>query len=367
MEGTEGIPRSVLKQGANADRLFNEMAEGKPLNLDQPKEDKPVNEVIEGKDKEKPPVKSDEVIEKPVEKEAPPSEKKEEVTNKDKLLAQADQRNKTLQGMVDKMKKDFEAQIESLRTENRAKDSTIQNLNSILANRSAASAIDETDEQNRDNRTYGQDNTTGLKRLNPADFEGYGDEMTDFVNGFNSLMEENKKLRESLDNVTTVVESSEQRTFNADVVKFEAKMDDLVPNWREINRDVLFYQTYLDEHPAYRAALDNAAGNLNAKDAASIFNLFIRDTGYVDNGGSQEEKPESEYNLNDEVVPDDGGSGEPLVKDSFTPVTSQEFAKASRDHAMVLANGNAAAIEKSSKKFDRISLNYQRSIREGKV
>ncbi len=76
--------------------------------------------------------------------------------------------------------------------------------------------------------------TKGPKKLKPEDFEGYGSEMRDLVDGFNALLEENAQLKGT---VTKTQEDEATRAFNSFVTTLKGK----VPDYDTVNYSEAFH------------------------------------------------------------------------------------------------------------------------------
>lgn len=316
----EGIPAAVLKQGQQSESFQKELAEGKPLDLNNTGE-----EAI------------------PPESEKPPEIPEQEPgQDQGALKEQENNRYKVLQGMFDKYKQETSEQIAQLQNTIRQQEDTIANLNAIISKG--------TEQQpGGDKQGEGQ----SPKRLKPENYSDYGEEIEDMAKMVNDLMDENDRLKSSTEQFGQTIKATEEERINSSIHSFENAMAEKVgKDWQKINVDPLFIN-WLNDNPSFRTALDAAGQNLSANDAARIFNLFIKETGYVVAGQG------SGYDINDEVIPSAGaGSDAPLDQGGFTPVTRAQFDKASKARALG---------QMDEKTFNRISMNFQRTIKEGKV
>lgn len=157
-------------------------------------------------------------------------------------------------------------------------------------------------------------------KLNPADFEGYGSEMTLMVNTINTIADENQYLK------------GQAQVINED--KFFEKLEQLVPDWEAINADARWLDWLKQPDPISgiqrQLLLSKARTQYDVRRVVEIFNQFKTSPVHRDN---------NHVNMNSQPI-----------------VTREQYNKAARD----CANGRITAEE-----FDRITVNFQQSIRTG--
>lgn len=323
------IPAAVLAQGDLAAKAQEEIT-------------KPAEKPVEVPAKELPPVE-DPSVEVKAEEDKP--------AEKAPVREDESHRYKTLQGIFNKYKTDSEAKIARLEDMIESQKFTISNLNTMLAQRPAQAPTGD------DGGTQAPAQQPGkLQRLNLDDFDGYGEEMLQMVNMNNALMDKIEELTQNQGHLSESVATAQESSLKTRVKEFEKAMATKVhPRWQELNRDALFID-WLDNDPELRRRINDAGSNLDLDKASRIFNLFIRETGY-----QFDETPPANENLGsleNMQEPDmGGGSDTPPGTDSFKPVTHKEFETASRQMALG---------RMSQKDYDRISLNYQKTLQRAR-
>lgn len=360
-DGFTGIPKAVLLQGNLSKQLIKDNAEGKEIDPDK------IETVKDGEQDVKPEsfkadqaselATDDDVIEdnldKPVET---ADQKRAEALEKQKL-----QREKTLQGMFDKYKVQAQERENKLLDQIDRLNATVSNLNETIKSLRSKPVV--TDDGLDDDFIDDDDLDDPGKRvklrkvdkIDPMAFKDYGQDIVDLAQTVNDLKEENARLRQDTDSFVETASTIQRSTVRDQISTFEGEMAQKVhKSWKAINGDALFIQ-WLQENPDMQEAVNIAGRSLNSTSAARIFNMFIRETGYI-----VEDTPE--YNIDDEIIPDLNGSGEEIEGDTrkgqFRKVSRAEYNRAAKRKALG---------QITDKQFATIEKNFRASVQRGLV
>jgi hypothetical protein len=215
---------------------------------------------------------------------------------------------------------------------------------------------------------------TGIKALNPEDYEEYGEGIVSLAKGFNALLNQNEQLVAQMQKPATssdLVQRTERLESALQQSAEERYYDDLtraVPDWRTINRSGAFDQWLREIDPISMAArmdiLQYAASNFNAKQVINIFNQFKADSGMVQAPGKSAPAPnvpvENEH-LSGQVMPDANLANPNEMQPSGVNVqypTTSELKQASTDFV---------AKRITEEQYNDISSRYQLAVKAGKV
>ena len=325
-----GIPSAVQKQGDAAIKLQADViAEGTPVIIDDTA----------------PVVESDQEVVKPIAEVKPKN---------------YEQSYKVLKGKYDRETETLRRELGEIKTLLSQANATNNNLNDIIVRLNSQPAPVKTGEEGEQKPA-----TQGKKTLKPEDYEGYGEEMLDMVNTINALSEENEKLKSAQGQTDTKVKTVEQvvETVGSSIKKDANTrfFDDLtreVKNWREINGDDEWKNWLAQEDPGTgqrrQDLLIDAQTKANVNRVAYWFKSFINETGRKPATGSRRKGP----SLEEEIIPEGGGGGGAMGSGESTIVTRKQFAQASKDY-----------VDKkiTKEKYDKITRDFQQSIKEGKV
>jgi hypothetical protein len=170
----------------------------------------------------------------------------------------------------------------------------------------------------------------GPKKLNPADFDGYGSEMKDLVDGFNAILDENQQLRTTM---TKAQESDADRSWT----DFKSRMAQIIPDWEVLNYDQGFLN-WLDgtdselDSVARKQKLQVFVERMDANKCAKFFEIYKRTSGYkpgaagaTPSGPRKEDivQPDASASGADAPIPGAGDKGE---------VTVEEYNQAVREY-----------------------------------
>jgi len=215
---------------------------------------------------------------------------------------------------------------------------------------------------------------TGIKPLNPEDYDEYGDGIVDLARGFNALLQQNEQLISQIKKPAAssdLVQRTERLESALQQSAEERYYDDLtgaVPDWRNINRSAAFDQWLREIDPISMAArmdiLQYAASNYNARQVINIFNQFKADSGMVQAPAKSTPAsniPEENAHLAGQVMPEGNLANPNEMQPSGVNVqypTTSELKQASTDFV-------AKRITESQ--YNDISNRYQLAVKAGKV
>jgi hypothetical protein len=116
-----------------------------------------------------------------------------------------------------------------------------------------------------------EEDVKAVTKLNPEDFEDYGEEFITLVNAVNALEKRNKQLESLAQGFATQSQVANKSTFTA-------RMTEVVPDWQEINLNPDFL-TWLQQPEGYSGmskheAMLAAYNKFDAETVSKIFNDF---------------------------------------------------------------------------------------------
>ena len=191
----------------------------------------------------------------------------------------------------------------------------------------------------------------GPKKLNPADFEGYGSEMKDLVDGFNSLLEENATLKGT---VAKSQEDSATQAFNSLVATLKSRVLD----YDAVNFSEAFHGWLTGRDPGNaltrKQNLEAFVGNHDVEEILSIINRFKADpsSGYTGAAVKTPTGPKKE----DIVQPAASAAG----ADSPIPGAADKGEVSVEQYNQAVKDYTQKRI--SYEEFEKISDSYQRGL-----
>ena len=190
-------------------------------------------------------------------------------------------------------------------------------------------------------------NAVSLKKLNPEDFQGYGAEMADLINGFNVLIEENQNLKGK---VASTEKADEDRAWT----DFTRGLAGIVPDWEVLNydKDFIAYLAGFDLETdvlTRQQKLNHFVSQGDFQKAAKIFNAYK--TGRSSAQSPKEEKLKKEDLI--QPTPSAGSGDAPVKSQEAGDVTAEQYRQATQDY-----------IQKriSYEEFEKISNAFQRTL-----
>ena len=284
-------------------------------------------------------------------------------TNPDRSEAFARQekaRLDTLQGMFDKYKRDSLIEKKSLLDEIGRLKAIIDNQNSIISKfgvRTEGSSSTDDDDLlaglDDDEVTVGKPNKA--HRLDPKKYSDFGDEIVDMASMVNALYEENQELKKNQAITSETIQTDKAtEAYNL----FKVKMSQLVnKHWEVINYDPLFTK-WLDDNPDIKEDVNAYGQALDYTRAARVFNLFIKETGYI-----VPDKPQrKDLNIEEEIIPDLNSTNSGQAEGAQE--TNKGFTVISRKQYQVACQKRALG-QMTEERFNKIQKNFNISIRKG--
>jgi len=216
---------------------------------------------------------------------------------------------------------------------------------------------------------------SGIKPLDPTNFEEYGGEIVSMAQGFNALLEQNEKLAALISNqggsqVTDLTKRTENLETTIHKTVEDRYFDDLssgMSDWRTINKSPAF-DAWLNEldpisMASRRDILQYAANQMHAQQVINIFKQFKLDSGM---GSAPAAAPAStptikNDHLSSQVMPNANLGNTNEMQPSGVQVvypTTTEFNKASTDFVLKRI---------TQEQYDDIAARYQMSIKANKV
>jgi hypothetical protein len=331
------IPGNVKAQGDKAEQLTGEVASATPVEVvNPPQQTAPPKP-------EEPPKKEEPVAVEP-QPEPPAKEPQETPPPQDQ----------TWEHRYNVLKGKYDTEMGSLRQELKANQETVSRLLRMLEQKGTQGqpgGEPVTPEGEGQGITPARRET----RLNPEDFEGYGEEMKDMVNLVNSLIDENAELKGEISTV-------DQRVSTKTQTDFFGELDRLTGGrWRQLNDDPVFLDWLGKsdsprDHQTRHEKLDYVVKvKPDPAKAAQFFLDFEKEMGAANPPAGKE----PQQGLEGQVVPAQEVSTETQRKDlGFTVVTTQQF----NDAVKLRIQGNI-----TDEEFNRISDNYQRTLAAAKA
>jgi hypothetical protein len=262
-----GLPQAIKDQEAKADELVGQLAKGELVDV-----------IVDDPSKPKEPAKPTEPSPSPA-----PSPAADGTVSKAEYDA-LNQKHMVLQGKYNHETAELRRTVEQANTTITRQNEMILDLhnrvNALEKGGSAAGGQGDLDAGQA--KPAAQPAPKGPKKLNPEDFEGYGSEMKDLVDGFNALLEENAQLK------GTVVKAQENDADRA-WANFKARMTALVSDWEVLNYDQGFL-TWLEgpiselDKTKRKAVLDGYAKSLDEESCAKFFLAYKKAPGYTPPG-----------------------------------------------------------------------------------
>ena len=262
------------------------------------------------------------------------------------------------------LKGKYDSEIPALQTQIRSLELVMANMQQAMENQSRAAA------EQSPARVE-----SGIKRLDPTNFEEYGGEIVGMAQGFNALLEQNEKLAAMINNQggaqvtdltkrteyleTTIHKTVEDKYFDALTMGME--------DWRTINRSPAFDNWLNGTDPISMAnrrdILQYAANQMNAQQVINIFKQFKLDSGMGSTPAPAPAPTPTIQNdhLSNQVMPGANLGNTDEMQPSGVQViypTTTEFSKASTD--FVLKRITQA-------QYDDIANRYQMAIKANKV
>jgi len=187
----------------------------------------------------------------------------------------------------------------------------------------------------------------GPKKLNPADFDGYGSEMKDLVDGFNAILDENQQLKTTM---TKAQASNVDRTWT----DFTSRMAQIIPDWEVLNYDQGFL-TWLEgtdselDTSTRKQKLQHFVDRMDANKCSKFFEIYKKTSGHKP--GAARSGPRKE----DVVQPDTSASSAdaPISQGDKGEVTAEQHKQAGIDYTQKRI---------SYDEFSKISDAYQRGL-----
>jgi len=344
----EGMPSNVTAQGEKADELQQGLINGKTGEGSETPPETPAQapkEGEEGKPEEEKKEFTCQVCGKSFGSQqalAAHSRVHAEKPEEEKAKGEGDfkQKYEVLQGKYDAEIPRFRQQNAELRVALDSANETISNLNTIVKELKGAQHGEEAppEDGKATPAQAGSGQLAPTQKLNPEDFEGYGDEMKNLVSSFNALVNENAQLKNLVGGVS-------QRVLVSDKDRYYDKLDKAVKDWETINKTPEFVQ-WLDDVDLMSgrtrdSLLQEADKKMDSQRVVNIFNAFKKGKGMPlggNGGGSSAETPPTETpkaetpsGMESELLPDESG-GESAIPTEKQPILPETISKAARDY-----------------------------------
>lgn len=223
----------------------------------------------------------------------------------DRQLEQAEQRYRTLQGMMNKEIHTLDGQVKSL----------TQQLEKALAKldqpqKATQAAVDQTVTETKDVENFGSDLVEMVNRI-------AGAHVARAVQAVEAKFADAEKRIADLSG--SVSGATQHAAMTAEQMFFD-RLGKLVPDWEQINADQRFLAWLAEADPVYgvprQAALENARDKLDANRAAAVFNTFT---------GPRQQAPKTDP-LDKQVSPKGAASAAPTSNQKKL-VSSAEITK----------------------------------------
>lgn len=354
-------PKSVSKQGAQADKMLAKLAAGE----DPYGKDKPVDPVVEPADPpaEPAPVPAEPAVADPPAapaadpKPAAPVQKFEPgMANVTPAQDGGEWQHKyqVLEGKYNSEMQRLEIVLQNQDALMKTMQQTIESLQAGQAPAAAAAPA------------------ASVNKIDPKLFDTYGTEMVELATGFNSLIEENAALKAQIASAPAAAQSSEGfdevkgRVDNIEAGMMISKkdqyydaLDRAVPTWEQINVTPAFNQFLDTTNPIYNATyrqiMAHAHKNLDARQVSAVFFEFNRVSGITPEPGSTV-VPDND-SLAAEAVPTPAGgaqSPEDLTGKQADVITVEML----KDAKMKVIRGQLTEAE-----YDKLVASYQRQLK----
>ena len=261
----------------------------------------------------------------------------------------------------------YNAEVPRLTQENNDMRSQISTL---IANQNALQTIVDTLSRTSD-QPEKQDTATialAINDVDPANFEGYGPEMSELATMANALkheLTEAKKelafLRQEQGKTSKEVETQGQSQFISKKDNYFRDLDTAIPAWETINMDPIFLN-WLAGQDGYTGrtksnAIVAASEALNAPIVIRIFKDFLAETGYKIPAAAST----PQYDINSLIVPNNQGNvvndGNLNVNNNQRTVTAAQVDEAAKRFAR-------GEIDEAA--FNKISNAFQSQLSSGR-
>ena len=328
-----GLPQAIKDQETKADQLVTQLAKGELVDVivDDPSKTAP-EKVVQT-------VKPEET---PTPAPAAPSKAEDDALN---------QKYQVLQGKYNHETADLRRQVEQANNTITRQNEMILDLHTSLnaLEKGGGARGGEGDlERGGGAQAPAQTGAKGPKKLTPEDFEGYGSEMKDLVDGFNALLEENAQLK------GTMVKAQENDADRA-WTNFKTRMTALVSDWEVLNYDQGFLGwlegTDSELDPVTRKQkLEYFVHRFDAEKCAKFFEAYKKAPGNVAPGGAAAPGPKKE----DIIQPAASASGADAPISGAADkgeVTAEQYNQAAKDYTQK---------QISYEEFEKVSDAYQR-------
>ena len=351
------IPKSVLEQGKAADEKQRQIVDGEDPEAKAKAE-------AQAKAEEEAKAKADAEAKAKAEADAQAAEGAIGTRSDTPAIEDWEHKYKVLEGK-------YRTEVPALTTEVKELKAELSKQRDIIT-----SLQDVTEAQKLANANLRQGSTGSkaeFKKLNPEDFEGYGQEIVDLVNFSNQLAERNAELESTPNQAGGMDDSLSQRVERIELTQqqknerdFNRTLDAKIPGWRGLNRDKAFMEwlQYPDGMSGIQRLelIRNAASHFDVDRTIKIFTAYATEKGIsligneTRSSGIQDETSGGDSTLESEVMPDRtvGSTGEGQPREQYA--TKAQFEKAKRDYI-------AGLIEEA--KFDEVAASYQTAIAKG--
>ena len=216
---------------------------------------------------------------------------------------------------------------------------------------------------------------SGIKPLNPEDFEGYGDDIVKMAQMMNAVIVENERLTAAMGQhqpaaatgeTTQRIERLETTVQKTNEDKYYETLTLITSDWRQINTSKAFDQWLNVVDPITmvprRDIIQYAAQQMNAQQVGHIFNQFKKDSGMIVEAPASSPGPTVENDhLAGQVMPvANAGPVNDLEQTGPHVVypTTTEFKQASKDFVIKRI---------TEEQYKDISDRYQLAIKANKV
>jgi hypothetical protein len=205
-----------------------------------------------------------------------------------------EQKYKVLRGKYDKEVPELNQKLRALHIENTDLQRRLTDLEKALASRGA------------DNGQPASPASSDSDGVNPGDYEEYGEE-------FVRLAEENRRLKNAVDEMRGDFETVKQTTAKTAQERFVSDLSTLKPEWQSIDGDPAF-DVWLHEKGKKQDYL-KAASEKNAQGIVDIMDLYVLRTGKsYGNNNEPQSSPESQRihtpDIESQVQPSSTGTGD---------------------------------------------------------
>lgn len=346
-DAVDVVPSAVQKQADAAEKLQAELKEGK---VATPAEAKPPQATHPTADPESPVT--------PVAVPATPTDVFVEAAIPDPQASD----DSLYQTRYNVLKGKYDTEVPALQTQIQSLQLVVSNLQQAMENQAAVVQSPARVE-------------SGIKPLDPTNFEEYGGEIVSMAQGFNALLEQNEKLAALISNqggtqVTDLTKRTESLETTIHKTVEDRYFDDLIngmSDWQTVNRSAAFDNWLNGVDPISMASrrdiLQYAANQMNAQQVINIFQQFKLDSGMVSTPAAVPASTPTIQNehLSGQVMPSAnlGNTNEmqPSGVDVIYPTTT-EFNKASTDYVLKRI---------TEAQYNDIADRYQMSIKANKV